>query len=382
MSTITSILGTDLPKDSRAVINTNFSNLNTDKAEKSWQVFTGAISATNLSGTNTGDQTSIVGITWTLAQFNTAVTDANLARTDAWNTFSWTQVFSGTWKMITIWDDASLYDINEANACRLSGEQDATQAKLYLGTWGASIQWTSTWWLTTTWTLTTSWNIELWNASDTTLSRVSAGRIAVEWVNVPTISSTDTLTNKTMTGATNTLTASVLKSATTEINVSSATAPSSWQVLTATSSTTATWQTPSTSTFKWCRVKKSSAQSIGTTLVAVAFDAETFDTDTMHDNATNNTRITFTTAGYYKIAGALTTDWNAIGQVWIRLNWSTYIFLTSVGNAGASLANWPTVSTIYQFSASDYIEMMGYFGSTQNTKIWEDWTHLSVARLW
>lgn len=34
MSTITSILGTDLPKDSRAVINTNFSNLNTDKAEK------------------------------------------------------------------------------------------------------------------------------------------------------------------------------------------------------------------------------------------------------------------------------------------------------------------------------------------------------------
>lgn len=55
---------------------------------------------------------------------------------------------------------------------------------------------------------------------------------------------TDTLTNKTMTGATNTLTASLLKSATTEVNVSSATAPSSGQVLTATSSTAATWQTP------------------------------------------------------------------------------------------------------------------------------------------
>ncbi len=35
MSTITNILWSDLPKDSRAVINDNFSNLNTDKAEKS-----------------------------------------------------------------------------------------------------------------------------------------------------------------------------------------------------------------------------------------------------------------------------------------------------------------------------------------------------------
>lgn len=42
------------------------------------QVFSGAISATNLSGTNTGDQTSIVGITGTKAQFDTAVSDGNI----------------------------------------------------------------------------------------------------------------------------------------------------------------------------------------------------------------------------------------------------------------------------------------------------------------
>lgn len=41
-------------------------------------------------------------------------------------------------------------------------------------------------------------DIELGHASDTTISRVSAGRIAVEGVNVPTISSTDTFTNKTI----------------------------------------------------------------------------------------------------------------------------------------------------------------------------------------
>ena len=42
-------------------------------------------------------------------------------------------------------------------------------------------------------------SIELGHATDTTITRVSAGRIAVEGVNVVTTSSTDTLTNKTLT---------------------------------------------------------------------------------------------------------------------------------------------------------------------------------------
>ena len=46
--------------------------------------------------------------------------------------------------------------------------------------------------------------------------------------------------------------ASFLKSATTNINIASAPAPSNWQVLTATSSTTATWKTPSAwASFNW-----------------------------------------------------------------------------------------------------------------------------------
>ena len=54
---------------------------------------------------------------------------------------------------------------------------------------------------------------------------------------------TQTLTNKTMTAATNVLTASLLKTATTEVSVSGSTAPSANQVLMATNSTTASWQT-------------------------------------------------------------------------------------------------------------------------------------------
>lgn len=51
--------------------------------------------------------------------------------------------------------------------------------------------------------------IEIGHASDTTLSRAAAGRLAVEGANVVTVSSTDTLSNKTLDGAvlTGTLTA-------------------------------------------------------------------------------------------------------------------------------------------------------------------------------
>lgn len=38
---------------------------------------------------------------------------------------------------------------------------------------------------------------------------------------------------------------------------------------------------------------------------AIAWDAEDYDTDSMHDNVTNNTRITFATAGIYRVTVGL-----------------------------------------------------------------------------
>lgn len=54
-------------------------------------------------------------------------------------------------------------------------------------------------WQSTTFAITGAGAIELGHLTDTTISRVSAGKIAVEGVNVVTTSSTDTLTNKTLT---------------------------------------------------------------------------------------------------------------------------------------------------------------------------------------
>lgn len=105
--------------------------------------------------------------------------------------------------------------------------------------------------------------IELGAASDTTISRSAAGIIAVENKDIVDVSTAQSLSNKTfvapalgtpasgvatnLTGTADGLTSGVtkaLKSATTTIDVSAATAPSSGKVLTATSSTAATWQTP------------------------------------------------------------------------------------------------------------------------------------------
>lgn len=97
---------------------------------------------------------------------------------------------------------------------------------------------------------------------------------------------TDTLTNKTMTGATNTLTASLLKSATTEVSVSAATAPTNGQVLTATSGTTATWQTIATG-----------ITSLGTQTGATqTFATATTGTDFTISSATNTHTFAIPTA--------------------------------------------------------------------------------------
>lgn len=104
----------------------------------------------NTSNVNSGDQTTIAGITGTKAQFDTAVTDGNF-------------MYVG--------------DAPTSHTHALSEVTDSTTEALGVG------------------------SLEVGHASDTTITRVSAGVIAVEGVTIPTISSTNTLTNKTLTDA-------------------------------------------------------------------------------------------------------------------------------------------------------------------------------------
>lgn len=42
------------------------------------------------------------------------------------------------------------------------------------------------------------------------------------------------------------------------------------------------------------------------TLLAIPFNQERYDTASMHDNVTNNSRITAPSAGYYLVTGTVT----------------------------------------------------------------------------
>ena len=145
----------------------------------------------------------------------------------------------------------------------------ATTKTVNLGTWWAAWSttnvniwsangWTtsitsptvSLWW--TTWASTTG-TIELWHATDTTISRSSAWVIAVEWIVVPTISSTSTFTNKAINWVNNTLTnLSINAPQWFLINGQILTSVTSWNLTVAIK--TLAWTDPSTSDPVYCRI--------------------------------------------------------------------------------------------------------------------------------
>lgn len=138
----------------------------------------------------------------------------------------------------------------------------------------------------------------------------------------------------TATGLTSGIT-NALKSATTTVDVSASTAPTIGQVLTATSGTAATWQTPSGGGFTpvYCSVNDgTTGRSItNATRTALAFPAETTDSDNCHDNVTNNTRLTVPTGsgGIYTITGQINASQQSATKqtlyVSIRKNGSTIL---------------------------------------------------------
>ena len=154
-----------------------------------------------------------------------------------------------------------------------------------------------------------------------------------------------------------------LKSATTTVDVSAATAPSAGQVLTATDSTHATWQG---SSFIGCRVTRSSNKSYTSGSSAIVdWDAESFDTDSMHDNSTNKTRITINTAGKYWVDAHLVfvSSTSGVRECQIYKNgsaieggyWSAAANSTDAALVGGAI--------LLDLAQNDYLEAEGYQNS-------------------
>lgn len=109
-----------------------------------------------------------------------------------------------------------------------------------------------------------------------------------------------------------------------------------------------------------CRVYHNAAQSIPhITVTALTFNTERFDTDTMHDTVTNNSRITIKTAGLYEVSFMLTmatnTDWTLIATQ-IRLNGATPIAKNQIGTLTVNDDASQTLTTLYKFAVNDYVE--------------------------
>jgi hypothetical protein len=130
------------------------------------------------SSTNTLSNKSISlatnTVTGTKAEFNTAMSDADFATIDGTETLTNKTLTSPTLTTPALGTPSS-GTLTNATGLPVSGITSSTSTALGLG------------------------SVELGHATDTTLSRVSAGVVAIEGINIVTTSSTDTLTNKTLT---------------------------------------------------------------------------------------------------------------------------------------------------------------------------------------
>ena len=117
-----------------------------------------------------------------------------------------------------------------------------------------------------------------------------------------------------------------------------------------------------------CSAYNDSAQVISnTTETPIALNQTTFDTDSMHDDSTNNTRVIFTTAGTYVVTTHASFASNATGyrKITLRLNGSTIVNQIRVAGFSAT-DNFTTMCTIWTFDADDYVEMVVYQNSGGN----------------
>lgn len=111
------------------------------------------------------------------------------------------------------------------------------------------------------------------------------------------------------------------------------------------------------------RAYHSTNQSINNTVgTALALNSERFDTDTIHDTVTNNSRLTCKTAGKYLIFGHVEWAANVTNnrQVSILVNGATNIAISAQPANVNALTTRQSISSIYSLAVNDYVELFVY----------------------
>ena len=120
------------------------------------------------------------------------------------------------------------------------------------------------------------------------------------------------------------------------------------------------------------RVYKTVGQNTSNdTVTTVTWNAESYDTDNIHDNSTNNERLTCRTAGKYMVFARVVFAADAVGGRGIRLkinNANQFDFIQGPGSA--HLSSGIHYSEIRELSVNDYLEIQCFqsYGSTLSIK--------------
>ena len=118
---------------------------------------------------------------------------------------------------------------------------------------------------------------------------------------------------------------------------------------------------------QFVRVYKSVNQSINNiTWTTLTFDKESFDTNAMHDNVTNNSRLVAKVAGYYIIVGVIVYLSNATGLRYIQMRGNGGTFYAAP-NIQIPAINGDTTTVVslsfFQLAVNDYLELLAYQSS-------------------
>lgn len=110
----------------------------------------------------------------------------------------------------------------------------------------------------------------------------------------------------------------------------------------------------------FCTLGKTSNQNLSTSATALVWDSEDSDAGGMHNNSTNNTRITAPIAGTYEFSVSLfNSNTSGMGTVYARRNGTTDISGSLDRGTADSVAALP-LQTVFPvvLSANDYVEIM------------------------
>jgi hypothetical protein len=135
-------------------------------------------------------------------------------------------------------------------------------------------------------------------------------------------------------------------------------------------------------TFSGARVYHSTTQSVGASVTALSMNSEDFDTDSYHDNSTNNTRLTVPATGYYLITGHVQFDNTGTNILGIRIDGSTQVRGSAVSTASGQ--NKLQTTQIAYLTSGQYVELWAYQSGTANvgdTTYAENMNSFSILRL-